>query len=71
MRNNGVIIGECINNQITARMMQEYDFTSIDTFSPASTDIRPSEQVVQNIMSFARSYRTVEIEGMPVDLFLN
>ena len=52
-------------------MMQEYDFTSIDTFSPASTEVRPSEQVVQNIMSFARSYRTVEIEGMPVDLFLN
>ena len=71
MRNNGVIIGECINNQITARMMQEYDFTSIDTFSPASTEVRPSEQVVQNIMSFARSYQTVVVEGMPIDLFLN
>lgn len=72
MRNNGVIIGECINNQITARMMQNYDFTSTDTFSiSASTDVRPSEQVVQNIMSFARSYQTVEVEGMPIDLFLN
>ena len=71
MCNGGVIIGEFNNNQNTARMMQEYDFTSIDTFSPASTDIRPSEQVVQNIMSFARSYKTVEIEGVPIDLFLN
>ncbi len=57
-------------------MMQNYDFTydftSTDTFSiSASTDVRPSEQVVQNIMSFARSYQTVEVEGMPIDLFLN
>ncbi len=53
-------------------MMQNYDFTSTDTFSPsASTEVRPSEQVVQNIMSFARSYQTVEVEGMPIDLFLN
>jgi hypothetical protein len=72
MRDNSVINGECINNQITARMMQNYDFTSTDTFSiSASTDVRPSEQVVQNIMSFARSYQTVEVEGMPIDLFLN
>ncbi len=72
MRDKSVIIDECINNQITARMMQNYDFTSTDTFSiSASTDVRPSEQVVQNIMSFARSYQTVEVEGMPIDLFLN
>lgn len=72
MCDNSVINGECINNQITARMMQNYDFTSTDTFSiSASTDVRPSEQVVQNIMSFARSYQTVEVEGMPIDLFLN
>ena len=72
MRDKSVINGECINNQITARMMQNYDFTSTDTFSiSASTDVRPSEQVVQNIMSFARSYQTVEVEGMPIDLFLN
>jgi hypothetical protein len=72
LRDKSVIIDECINNQITARMMQNYDFTSTDTFSiSASTDVRPSEQVVQNIMSFARSYQTVEVEGMPIDLFLN
>lgn len=72
MRDKSVIIDECINNQITARMMQNYDFTSTDTFSiSASTDVRPSEQVVHNIMSFARSYQTVEVEGMPIDLFLN
>jgi hypothetical protein len=72
LRDKSVINGECINNQITARMMQNYDFTSTDTFSiSASTDVRPSEQVVQNIMSFARSYQTVEVEGMPIDLFLN
>lgn len=53
-------------------MMQNYDFTSTDTFSiSASTDVQPSEQVVHNIMSFARSYQTVEVEGMPIDLFLN
>jgi len=72
LRDKSVIIDECINNQITARMMQNYDFTSTDTFSiSASTDVRRSEQVVQNIMSFARSYQTVEVEGMPIDLFLN
>ena len=48
--------------------MQEYDFTSIDTFSPASTDIRPSEQVVQNIMSFARSYKTVKTQAFTIDV---
>lgn len=53
-------------------MMQEYDFTSTDTFSnPAGTDIQPSEQVVQNILSFARSYQTVVAGGMPIEVFLN
>lgn len=60
-------------NQITARMMQEYDFLSTDTFSvaSASTDIRPSEQVLQNILNFARSCQIVEAGGMPIELFLN
>lgn len=54
-------------------MMQKYDHLSTDTFPhfSASTDIRPSEQVVQNILSFARSCQIVEVEGMPVELFLN
>ena len=52
--------------------MQNYDFTSTDTFSiSASTDVRPSEQVVQNIMSFARCCQNVEAGGLKIRLFLN
>lgn len=62
---------ECITKE--ARMMQHYDFTpSTDTFSSAaSTDIQPSEQTLQNIRSFARSFQTLEIEGVKMDFFLN
>ena len=54
-------------------MMQEYDFLSTDTFSVASAsiDIRPSDQVLQNILNFARSCQIVEAGGMPIELFLN
>jgi hypothetical protein len=54
-------------------MMQEYDFLSTDTFSvtSASIDVQPSEQVVQNILNFARSCQIVEVGGTPVELFLN
>lgn len=53
-------------------MMQEYEFTSTDTFSQtAGTDIQPSEQVVQNILRFARSYQTVVAGGVPIEVFLN
>ena len=53
-------------------MMQDYEFTSTDTFSQsAGTDIQPPEQVVQRILSFARSYQTVEAGGMPSEVFLN
>ena len=53
-------------------MMQEYEFTSTDTFSQtAGTDIQSSEQVVQNILRFARSYQTVVAAGMPIEVFLN
>ena len=53
-------------------MMQHYDFQSTDTFSSAaSTDIQPSEQTLQNILSFARSYQTVEVDGMAIEVYLN
>ena len=54
-------------------MMQQYDFTpSTDTFSTAaSTSIQPSEQTLQNIRSFARSYQTVEVEGKVIEVYLN
>jgi len=53
-------------------MMQQYDFTSsTDTFSAASTNIQPSEQTLQNIRSFARSFQTLEVAGSKIKLFLN
>ena len=53
-------------------MMQQYDFSSTDTFSSAaSTDIQPSEQTLQNIISFARSFQTVEVEGRMIEVYLN
>ena len=53
-------------------MMQQYDFSSTDTFSTAaSTSIQPSEQTLQNIRSFARSYQTLVVEGMKINFFLN
>ncbi len=61
-----------IVQQIKARMMQEYDFLGADTFSAtASTSIQPSEQVLQNILSFARSYQYVNAEGLQIKIFLN
>ena len=54
-------------------MMQQYDFTpSTDTFSTAaSTSIQPSEQTLQNIRSFARSYQTVVVKGVKIEIYLN
>ncbi|MBP3762766.1 MAG: hypothetical protein J6I49_02680 [Bacteroidales bacterium] len=53
-------------------MMQEYEFTQADTFSPsASTHIQPSEQVLQNIVSFARCYQHVEAGGMRIKVCMN
>ena len=53
-------------------MMQQYDFLSTDTFSSAAgTSIHPSEQTLQNIMSFARSFQTVEVDGMKIEVYLN
>ena len=52
--------------------MQEYEFTHADTFpTTASTTIQPSEQILQNIMSFARCYQNVDAGGMKIKLFLN
>ena len=59
-------------NQLKARMMQEYEFTHADTFpTSASTSIQPSEQILQNIMGFARCYQHVEAGGMQMKLSLN
>ncbi len=53
-------------------MMQDYDFKDGDTFqTSASTNIQPSEQILQNIMSFARCCQTVVADGMQIKLFLN
>ena len=53
-------------------MMQEYEFTQADTFpTSASTTIQPSEQTLQNIMSFARCCQNVEVGGLKIRLFLN
>ena len=53
-------------------MMQQYDFSSTSTFSSAaSTSIQPSEQTLQNIRSFARSFQTLEVAGSKIKLFLN
>lgn len=52
--------------------MQQYDFSSTDTFSTAaSTSIQPSERTLQNILNFARSYQTVEVDGQKVEFYLN
>ena len=74
MSRNGVnsgVFNVCSTKK--ARMMQQYDFTpSTDTFSTAaSTSIQPSEQTLQNIRNFARSYQTVEVEGRVIEVYLN
>lgn len=52
--------------------MQEYDFINTDTFpDTASTSIHPSEQILQNIMSFARCCQNVDAGGLKMKLFLN
>lgn len=53
-------------------MMQEYEFSPADTFSAAaSTNIQPSEQILQNIMGFARCYQHVEAGGMQIKVCMN
>ena len=52
--------------------MQDYNFSDTDTFpTSASTTIQPSEQALQNIMSFARCCQTVVAGGVQMKLFLN
>ncbi len=68
----GVSIAKEMFNQIQVRMMQQYDFSSTDTSSSAaSTVIQPSEQTLQNIRSFARSFQTLEVEGQLIEVYLN
>ena len=53
-------------------MMQEYEFTPTDTFpTTASTSIQPSEQTLQNILSFARCQQSVMVRGMKVKVCMN
>ena len=53
-------------------MMQQYDFSSTDTFSSAaSTDIQPSEQTLQRILSFACSFQAIEVDGITFEVYLN
>ncbi len=53
-------------------MMQEYEFPREETFSNAAgTLIRPSEQVLRNILDFARCYQNIECGGKQVRFFLN
>ena len=54
-------------------MMQKYEFSGTDTFPElsASTQVRPSERVVRNILNFARSCQVVVVGGTPIELFLN
>lgn len=57
---------------IKPRMMQEYEFSKEETFSTdAGTLIRPSRQVLRNILDFARCYQSVECCGVQVRYFLN
>ncbi len=53
-------------------MMQDYQFMDNDTFSStASTIVQPSEQVLQNILSFARCYQQLSVDGLKLTVFLN
>ncbi len=53
-------------------MMQEYDFTPSGTFSgTASTSIQPSEQTLQNILSFARCQQCVVVRGVQMKVCMN
>lgn len=53
-------------------MMQEYEFSKEETFSTAaSTLIRPSEQVLRNILDFARCYQNIECGNAQMRFFLN
>ncbi len=52
-------------------MMQYYDFNG--TSMPLLNDeaMKPSEEVVKNILDFASSYQAVEAGGMQFELYLN
>lgn len=53
-------------------MMQEYDLSGTGTLSvPAEATMQPSEQILQNILNFARCYQNIEAEGLHMKVFLN
>ncbi len=53
-------------------MMQQYESSSTDTFSTtASTCVQPSEQSIKAILGFARSYQTIEVEGIQLEVYFN
>ncbi len=60
-----------IYNPNKVLMMQYYDFYG--TSMPLLNDeaMKPSEEVVKNILDFASSYQAVEAGGMQFELYLN
>lgn len=60
-----------IYNPNKVLMMQNYDFYG--TSMPLLNDeaMKPSEEVVKNILDFASSYQPVEAGGMQFELYLN
>lgn len=50
-------------------MMQDYEFNEAD--ATTDTVARPSDEVLRNIVGFARCYQMVETEGVQVRFFLN
>jgi len=52
--------------------MHNYDLIGADSYpSTTGVDIQPSEQTIKVILGFARSYQTVEVEGMQIEVYLN
>ena len=52
-------------------MMKDYEFEETEMSLAAEATVQPSEQVLQNIINFARSYQTIDVEGVRLKLFLN
>jgi hypothetical protein len=50
-------------------MMQDYDFNADS--APAVTEIPAPEEILKNILNFARSCQNVNAGGMTIRLFLN
>ena len=51
-------------------MMEQYDFDQ--AYIPqAFAATRPSEQTLQNILSFARSFQMIEVDEVQIEVYLN